>query len=132
MGMKNQVAPSSPESDTPGLQAQEELRNWLEIRLDVLGIQNPSTLSRLVLNYLRFSILLSNNTPEEALGVPGGSGGDSSLQFREQNKIRHDSEQRQILIDNLMNLCDEVSLLSIHIYLYIYMYGYNVSFAYLT
>ncbi|EZA53721.1 hypothetical protein X777_06828 [Ooceraea biroi] len=109
MGMKNQVAPSSPESDTPGSWAQVELRNWLEARLDVLGIRNPSTHSRLVLDFLCFPFsVLYNNTSEEAFGVPGSSGGDGSLRLRQQDKVQHDSEQRQILVDNLMNLCDQI------------------------
>lgn len=92
-----------------GTRAEEELRHWLEQRLDALGI-DPVAYSRFVLSLLR--------RPDSALTPPldvatsgrnGGGGRRSKARPRSKLPLQGDREQRRAVVQCLTNAADQVS-----------------------
>lgn len=89
--------------------AEEELRQWLETRLDALGI-DPVAYSRFVLSLLcRPDSALSS--PEEAIELGRGTGCRGA---RPKAKLptHGDREQRQAVVQCLTSAADDVSITS--------------------
>ncbi|KAJ8687207.1 hypothetical protein QAD02_023001 [Eretmocerus hayati] len=90
-----------------GTRAEEELRHWLELRLDALGI-DPVAYSRFVLSLLR--------RPDSALSPPvdigcqsknGGAGRRSKARSRSKLPPQGDREQRRAVVQCLTNAADQ-------------------------
>lgn len=91
-----------------GSRAEEELRRWLEARLDALGI-DPVAYSRFVLSILR--------RPDSALSPPVEAfelGVDTECRSCDRSKTKlltcDNREQRQAVIQCLISAADDVSL----------------------
>jgi hypothetical protein len=93
-----------------GTRAEEELRHWLEQRLDALGI-DPVAYSRFVLSLLRH--------PDSALTPPldvsgtvrnGGGGRRSKTKPRSKLPLQGDREQRRAVVQCLTSAADQVSV----------------------
>lgn len=96
-----------------GTGAEEELRQWLEQRLDALGI-DPVAYSRCILSLLR--------RPDSALTPPleltgcnknGGGAGGRRSKSRPRSKLpsqEGDREQRRAVVQCLTSAADEVSI----------------------
>jgi len=132
MGMRNEVLPSFSKSDIRSTQAQEELRVWLEKRLNISGIRDTAAISQFVFNFLHFTVI--RNTLE----LPDSSADNGSM-IKEQQEIEKDDKKRmkQILLHELINLSNQVYLLFIYtthvdkIYVHIRQYIHTLMHAYL-
>lgn len=95
---------ASPGGEVFGTRAEEELRQWLEARLDALGI-DPVAYSRFVLSLLRRpdSAL---SPPEEATGT--GRSGGRRIRARPKAKLptQGDREQRRAVVQCLTSAAD--------------------------
>lgn len=100
------IATSPGGGEVFGTRAEEELRQWLEARLDALGI-DPVAYSRFVLSLLRCpdSAL---SPPEEAVGT--GRNGGRRIRARPKAKLptRGDTEQRRAVVQCLTSAADNV------------------------
>ncbi|XP_012241515.1 uncharacterized protein LOC100743144 isoform X2 [Bombus impatiens] len=98
------IATSPGGGEVFGTRAEEELRQWLEARLDALGI-DPVAYSRFVLSLLRCpdSAL---SPPEEAVGT--GRNGGRRIRARPKAKLptRGDTEQRRAVVQCLTSAAD--------------------------
>jgi hypothetical protein len=103
MDMRNEVLP--PFSN---MQTQRELHDWLKRRLNVLGFSNTSEISQPVFDFLH--LRTDQNTSDLPLSDLVGN---DSAQYVKQGRMQNDKEQRQILLDNLINLSGQVYLLFI-------------------
>ena len=92
-----------------GTRAEEELRQWLESRLDALGI-DPVAYSRFVLSLLRRPD--SALSPlAEAVGNPRGPGRRRTrLRARARLPLQRDREQRRAVVQCLTSAADQVNL----------------------
>jgi len=91
-----------------GSRAEEELRQWLEARLDALGI-DPVAYSRFVLSLLRRpdSAL---SPPEEAIELGRGTGRRIRARSKAKLPTHGDREQRRAVVQCLTSAADDVSL----------------------
>lgn len=90
--------------------AEEELRQWLETRLDALGI-DPVAYSRFVLSLLcRPDSALSS--PEEAIELGRGTGRRVRARPKAKLPTHGDGEQRQAVVQCLTSAADDVSIIS--------------------
>ncbi|XP_016841260.1 uncharacterized protein LOC100119957 isoform X2 [Nasonia vitripennis] len=90
-----------------GTRAEEELRHWLEQRLDALGI-DPVAYSRFVLSLLRRPD--SAFTPPldvATIGRNGGGGRRSKARPRSKLPLQGDREQRRAVVQCLTNAADQ-------------------------
>ena len=101
------IATSPGGGEVFGSRAEEELRQWLETRLDALGV-DPVAYSRFVLSLLR--------RPDSALSPPEEAielGKDTGCHIRARPKAKlpthGDGEQRQAVVQCLTNAADDVS-----------------------
>ncbi|XP_015435469.1 PREDICTED: uncharacterized protein LOC107191036 isoform X2 [Dufourea novaeangliae] len=98
------IAASPGGGEVFGTRAEEELRQWLEARLDALGI-DPIAYSRFVLSLLRHpdSAL---SPPEEAIG--SGRNGGRRIRARPKAKLptQGDREQRRAVVQCLTSAAD--------------------------
>lgn len=98
------IATSPGGGEVFGTRAEEELRQWLETRLDALGI-DPVAYSRFVLSLLRRpdSAL---SPPEEAIGT--GRNGGRRIRARPKAKLptQGDREQRRAVVQCLTSAAD--------------------------
>lgn len=98
------IATSPGGGEVFGTRAEEELRQWLEARLDALGI-DPVAYSRFVLSLLRCpdSAL---SPPEEAVGT--GRNGGRRIRARPKAKLptQGDREQRRAVVQCLTSAAD--------------------------
>ncbi|CAK9831018.1 Uncharacterized protein KIAA0232 [Anthophora retusa] len=98
------IATSPGGGEVFGTRAEEELRQWLEARLDALGI-DPVAYSRFVLSLLRCpdSAL---SPPEEAVGT--GKNGGRRIRVRPKTKLptQGDREQRRAVVQCLTSAAD--------------------------
>ncbi|XP_018354596.1 PREDICTED: uncharacterized protein LOC108755811 [Trachymyrmex septentrionalis] len=98
------IATSPGGGEVFGSRAEEELRQWLETRLDALGI-DPVAYSRFVLSLLR--------RPDSALSPPEEAielGKDTGCRIRARPKAKPthgDGEQRQTVVQYLTNAADD-------------------------
>ncbi|KAG7201201.1 hypothetical protein KM043_003988 [Ampulex compressa] len=98
------IAASPGGGEVFGTRAEEELRRWLETRLDALGI-DPVAYSRFVLSLLR--------RPDSALSPPGealgtGRSGGRRIRARPKAKLpaQGDREQRRAVVQCLTSAAD--------------------------
>lgn len=90
-----------------GTRAEEELRQWLESRLDALGI-DPVAYSRFVLSLLRRPD--SALSPLAEAGVNNARGGGRRTRFRTRTRLplQGDREQRRAVVQCLTSAADQV------------------------
>lgn len=106
------IAASPGGGEVFGSRAEEELRQWLEARLDALGIDHVAY-SRFVLSLLR--------RPDSALSPPEedyfatelgtrGTGRRIRARFKAKLPTHGDGEQRRTVVQCLTSAADDVSL----------------------
>jgi len=100
MDMRNKVLPSFSSMHS------EELRDWLKKRLNILGISENFEIPQSMLNILYLNQIISNYRSNRWVD-------NDSAQLK-QRIMQNEKEQRQILLDNLINLNAQVYLLFIH------------------
>lgn len=101
-----------------GTRAEEELRHWLEQRLDALGI-DPVAYSRCILSLLRRPDSALTPPPLDVTGYNTNynkqhGGGRRRSKSRPRSKLPNnqgDREQRRAVVQCLTNAADEVSML---------------------
>ncbi|XP_043526525.1 uncharacterized protein LOC122537437 isoform X2 [Frieseomelitta varia] len=95
------IATSPGGGEVFGTRAEEELRQWLEARLDALGI-DPVAYSRFVLSLLR--------CPDSALSPPAGTSRNTGRRIRARSKAKLPSqgnrEQRRAVVQCLISAAD--------------------------
>lgn len=101
-----------------GTMAEEELRQWLDTRLDELGI-DPVAYSRFILSFLRH--------PDSALTPPGevvtGKGKGRRSRARPKSRLlplQEDKEKKRAVVQCLTSAADQVHFFFNFIFLYIY------------
>lgn len=101
------IATSPGGGEVFGSRAEEELRQWLETRLDALGI-DPVAYSRFVLSLLRRpdSAL---SPPEEEIDLDRGTGRRVRARPKAKLPTHGDREQRQAVVQCLTSAADDVS-----------------------
>lgn len=101
------IAASPGGGEVFGSRAEEELRRWLEARLDALGI-DPVAYSRFVLSLLRRpdSAL---SPPEEAIELGRGTGRRIRARSKAKLPTHGDREQRRAVVQCLTSAADDVS-----------------------
>lgn len=100
------IAASPGEGGVFGTRAEEELRLWLESRLDALGI-DPIAYSRFVLSLLRRPD--SALSPlAEAVGNARGGGRRTRLRPRTRLPLQGNCEQRRAVVQCLTSAADQV------------------------
>jgi len=97
MDMRNKVLPSFSSMHT-----EEYIRDWLKKRLNILGISDTGEIPQFMLNILYLNQITSNYQSNRLVD-------DDSAQLK-QRIMQNEKEQRQILLDNLINLNAQVYL----------------------
>lgn len=103
------IATSPGGSEVFGSRAEEELRQWLETRLDALGI-DPVAYSRFVLSLLRRPDSALSPPPEEARELGRGTGRRVRARPKAKLPTHGDGEHRQAVVHCLTSAADDVSL----------------------